>query len=201
MKFQINKAPLNQCSNSISRDNNLACSGRLNNAVEHIKNRSVFRLNGLLAQEKKTGGKRNAEVAVSCPQHIFSSPLSSKTIMIIHLSTYRTPSLWKRQNRPQNLCLNGCHQKKYQFIWMHETSRNQCNQKEGLLLCHPVPATARAAFVFYYFILQIPPLPLSAFSSKPRDFSSDQEASPLLSPCSQSCSFSWDSKKFLYCQH
>lgn len=53
MKFQINKAPLNQFRNSISTDNNLACNGGLNNAVEHIKNRSVFRMNILLAQEKK----------------------------------------------------------------------------------------------------------------------------------------------------
>lgn len=163
----------------------MACSGELNNAVEHVRNRSVFRLNGLWAQKKKTGGKRNAEVAVSCPQHILSSPSSSKTIMIIHLSTYHTLSLWERQNRPQNLYLNGHHQKKYQFIWMHKPSRNKCNQKEGLLLCHPVSATARAAFIFYYFTLQISSLPLSAFSSKPRDFSSDQEASPPFSPRSQ----------------
>lgn len=63
MKFYINKALLNQVSNFISRDNNLACSGELNNAVQHIKNRSVFRLNRLLAQKKKAKGKRNAEVA------------------------------------------------------------------------------------------------------------------------------------------
>lgn len=64
MKFYINKALLNQVSNFISRDNNLACSGELNNAVQHIKNRSVFRLNRLLAQKKKKAkGKRNAEVA------------------------------------------------------------------------------------------------------------------------------------------
>lgn len=56
MKFYINKALLNQVSNFISRDDNLACSGELNNAVQHIKNRSVFRLNRLLAQKKK--GKR-----------------------------------------------------------------------------------------------------------------------------------------------
>lgn len=178
-------------------DNNLACSGGVNNAVEHIKNRSVFRLNGLLAQEKKTGGKRNAEVAVSCPQHILSSPSSSKTIMIIHLSTYHTLALWKRQNSLK-ICV--CTIKR-------RINSSGCKNhpeisviKVGLLLCLPVSAIASAAFIFYYFILQTPSLPLSAFSSKPRDFSSDQEASLPFSPHSQSFSFSWDSKKFLYCQ-
>lgn len=150
MKFQINKAPLNQFSNSISRDNNLACSGRLNNAAEHIKNRSVFRLNGLLALENKDRREKKCWSSCSCPQHIFSSPLSSKTIVIIHLSTYHTPSLWKKQNRPQNLCLNGCHEKKYQLIWMHKTSRNQCNQEVGLLLCHLANSKGCFCILLFY---------------------------------------------------
>lgn len=200
MKFQINKAPLNQLSNSISTDNNLACSGGLNNAVEHIKNRSVFRLNVLLAQGKKTGGKRNAEVAVSCPQHIFSSPSSSKTIMIIHLSTYHTLPLWKRQNRPQNLCLNGHHQKKYQFIWMHKPSRNQCNQKSG---ASPIQSLQQQGLLLYFVILYCRYLlfPWVHLAANPEISPLTKRQVSLSLPAVKSFSFSWDSKKFLYCQH